>query len=113
VTTKPEPADVKAVVLSDGNEYRVEPQSLHVLSPGLFQFVLDGTTACVAGRVDEIQSFAISGKGAHVMATRKAHPGHPGVQRPQPVPPAAPPPAVPKSKAAPLPRYRPPNKRKA
>lgn len=62
MTTKPEPADVKAVVLSDGKEYRVEPQSLHVLSPGLFQFVLDGTAACVAGRVDEIQSFAISGK---------------------------------------------------
>jgi hypothetical protein len=43
----------------------------------------------------------------------KSHPGHPGVQRPQPVPPDGSKPAPKKPRPVPLPVYRDPQKRKA
>jgi hypothetical protein len=44
---------------------------------------------------------------------RKSHPGHPGVQRPQPIPPDGTAPKPPAPKPAPLPQYRDPRNRKA
>jgi hypothetical protein len=60
MTEKPEPADVTYVTLADGREYRVEPRSLHLLSPGLFTFALADTDGvAVAGNVKSIESFTI------------------------------------------------------